>query len=123
MKHKSWLLVLCFVGGTPLVSCSGGAGGESSEILIGEYGSLTGTTATFGISSKNGIDMAVDSVNRAGGPAERHPDDQPVVDEPARDRDRGLRLSRLLHRPLPGTRDGEVRHQHAESEERSRVAR
>src|SRR5215208_2370577 len=67
MKHKSWLLVLCFVGGTPLVSCSGGAGGESSEILIGEYGSLTGTTATFGISSKNGIDMAVDSANRAGG--------------------------------------------------------
>jgi branched-chain amino acid transport system substrate-binding protein len=35
--------------------------------VIGEYGSLTGTTATFGISTRNGIDMAIDSVNRAGG--------------------------------------------------------
>jgi branched-chain amino acid transport system substrate-binding protein len=40
---------------------------ESNEIVIGEYGSLTGTTATFGISTKNGIDMAIDEVNQAGG--------------------------------------------------------
>jgi branched-chain amino acid transport system substrate-binding protein len=41
------------------------AGGD--EILIGEYGSLTGTTATFGISTKNGIEMATEAVNAAGG--------------------------------------------------------
>ena len=35
--------------------------------MIGEFGSLTGTTATFGISTKNGIDMAIDEVNKAGG--------------------------------------------------------
>ncbi|MGH9857877.1 MAG: ABC transporter substrate-binding protein, partial [Acidobacteriota bacterium] len=34
---------------------------------IGEYGSLTGTTATFGISTRNGIDLAIDEVNKAGG--------------------------------------------------------
>ncbi|MCI0415632.1 ABC transporter substrate-binding protein [bacterium] len=39
----------------------------SEEILIGEYGSLTGTTATYGISVKNGIDMAIRDVNAAGG--------------------------------------------------------
>jgi branched-chain amino acid transport system substrate-binding protein len=36
-------------------------------IRVGEYGSLTGDKATFGISTKNGIDMAVDETNAAGG--------------------------------------------------------
>ncbi len=40
---------------------------DPNEILIGEYGSLTGTTANFGMSVKNGIDMAVDEVNAGGG--------------------------------------------------------
>lgn len=66
MKRRSWLLALAFVIG-PLASCGGGGGGDDTEIVIGEFGSLTGTTATFGISSKNGIDMAIDEVNAAGG--------------------------------------------------------
>jgi branched-chain amino acid transport system substrate-binding protein len=49
-----------------LTSC-GGEQGASDEIVIGEYGSLTGSTATFGISTRNGIDMAIDEVNAAGG--------------------------------------------------------
>jgi branched-chain amino acid transport system substrate-binding protein len=48
-------------------SCYGKSGQESAEILIGEYGSLTGSTATLGISTKNGIDMAQDKANKAGG--------------------------------------------------------
>jgi len=36
-------------------------------LVIGEYGSLTGSTATFGISARNGIDLAVEEVNAAGG--------------------------------------------------------
>ncbi len=39
----------------------------SGEILIGEFGSLTGTTATYGISVKNGIDMAIKDANDTGG--------------------------------------------------------
>lgn len=41
----------------------------SSETIvrIGEYGSLTGLTATFGDSTHKGIQMAVDEVNAAGG--------------------------------------------------------
>ena len=46
-----------------LLSCSQ----KKDVIKIGEYGSLTGTTATFGISTKNGIDMAIQKVNQAGG--------------------------------------------------------
>jgi branched-chain amino acid transport system substrate-binding protein len=37
------------------------------EILIGEYVSLTGNTATFGISTRNGIEMATREVNKSGG--------------------------------------------------------
>ena len=67
MKPAAHLLgVLLLLGLAGLVSCSR-APEQSSEIVIGEYGSLTGTTATFGISTKNGIDMAVDDANNAGG--------------------------------------------------------
>jgi branched-chain amino acid transport system substrate-binding protein len=66
MKRRSWIqasLLLCI---TALTSCSGDQG-QADEILIGEYGSLTGTTATFGISTMNGIEMALDEVNQSGG--------------------------------------------------------
>jgi len=44
-----------------------GQDGRTGEIVIGEYQALTGATAVFGISTRNGIDMAVDAVNNAGG--------------------------------------------------------
>ena len=40
---------------------------NQAEIMIGEYGSLTGSTATFGKSSDNGVQMATDEINKAGG--------------------------------------------------------
>lgn len=40
---------------------------EQNEILVGAYLSLTGTTATFGTSTKHGIEMAVEQTNAAGG--------------------------------------------------------
>ena len=69
MVQKTWMFSLCLLfAASVLVSCSRNRQGEeASEIVIGEFGSLTGTTATFGISTKNGIDMAVDEVNQAGG--------------------------------------------------------
>lgn len=42
-------------------------GEQSGEIRIGEYGSMTGSRATFGTSTHRGILMAVDEVNAAGG--------------------------------------------------------
>lgn len=46
-------------------------GGEpaatATEIVIGEFGSMSGENAAFGQSSHNGILLAVDEVNRAGG--------------------------------------------------------
>jgi branched-chain amino acid transport system substrate-binding protein len=39
----------------------------SGDILVGEYGSMTGSEATFGQSTHNGIIMAADEINAAGG--------------------------------------------------------
>jgi branched-chain amino acid transport system substrate-binding protein len=40
---------------------------KSNEILIGEFGSLTGSEATFGLSSNKGFRLAFDEINAAGG--------------------------------------------------------
>jgi len=50
-----------------LVTLACGKGGGGSEIVVGEYGSLTGTTATFGQSTHNGILQAFEEINAAGG--------------------------------------------------------
>lgn len=67
MRHRLWQFVLCLLCAIALVSCTGARSDSGSEIVIGEFGSLTGTTATFGISTKNGIDMAIDAINKGGG--------------------------------------------------------
>jgi branched-chain amino acid transport system substrate-binding protein len=70
MKRRAWAIALPLVCAFALVSCGGEGGGDGAatdEIVIGEYGSLTGSAATFGISTKNGIDMAIEEVNAAGG--------------------------------------------------------
>lgn len=40
---------------------------NDNEIRIGEFGSMTGTEATFGISTHRGIEMVIDETNKAGG--------------------------------------------------------
>jgi branched-chain amino acid transport system substrate-binding protein len=40
---------------------------SANEILVGEYGSFTGSEATFGQSTSKGIKMAFDEVNKTGG--------------------------------------------------------
>jgi branched-chain amino acid transport system substrate-binding protein len=46
-------------------ACNNAGGGD--KVRIGVFMSLTGSTANFGISSTNGIKMAADEVNAAGG--------------------------------------------------------
>ncbi len=47
------------------VSCE--SKGSNKEILVGEYGSLTGGIATFGISTRDGSQLAFDDINSRGG--------------------------------------------------------
>lgn len=56
-------VVFTFAAVLALTSCAK----RVAEIKVGEYGSLTGSTATFGISSKNGIELFVDNLNASGG--------------------------------------------------------
>ncbi len=74
MKNKS-LIISIAIASLALFGCPPKGGEQTSttattgggEILVGEYGSLTGPQATFGQSTHNGIMMAVDEVNAAGG--------------------------------------------------------
>ena len=70
MKFRLLWCVCVILGLLTVVSCNKNGNTpqqQSNEIVIGEYGSLTGTTATFGISTRNGIDLAIEEVNNAGG--------------------------------------------------------
>ncbi|PTL82240.1 ABC transporter substrate-binding protein [Vitiosangium sp. GDMCC 1.1324] len=46
---------------------TGEAPANSDTILLGQVGSLTGSEATFGVSARNGIAMAVEEANATGG--------------------------------------------------------
>ncbi len=45
----------------------GASAAGGSEFLIGEYGSFTGSEATFGQSTSKGLKMAIEEKNKAGG--------------------------------------------------------
>lgn len=49
-------------GGNEVSSTAGG-----DTIKVGVYGDLTGQTSSFGQSTKNGIELAVEEINKAGG--------------------------------------------------------
>jgi branched-chain amino acid transport system substrate-binding protein len=60
------VIALC-VAAVAATTLSCGSKGSGKEIPIGEYGSLTGGIATFGISTKNASVMAFDEINKKGG--------------------------------------------------------
>jgi branched-chain amino acid transport system substrate-binding protein len=61
---KSRVVLAVLLAALLVPACRRGGG---DEILVGEYGSLTGTTATFGQSTNNAIQMAFEQINAAGG--------------------------------------------------------
>lgn len=63
MRYFSKLSVL--LGSVLLASCTGG--GNANEIVFGEYGSMTGSESSFGVSTHRGVMMAIDEANAAGG--------------------------------------------------------
>lgn len=54
-------------GSTSPVAAESNKHDDAPEIVIGHYGSLTGSEATFGRSTDEGIKLAVNEVNAAGG--------------------------------------------------------
>lgn len=70
-----WVLPLLGALLVALTACSGsgsapsaaGGGSDSDVIAVGEFGSMTGTTAAFGTSTHHGVQLAIDEINAAGG--------------------------------------------------------
>lgn len=61
---KRWItLFSCALLSLSLLSCKK----DPNVILIGEYGSLTGNTATFGQSTHDGVMLAFEEINNQGG--------------------------------------------------------
>jgi len=55
-------------GGNPATGTAGQTPPAASDvILLGEVGSLTGAQATFGISTRNGVELAINETNAEGG--------------------------------------------------------
>jgi len=63
LRGLAWVLLPLFA----ISACTGGGTGASDEIVVGEFGSLTGTTATFGQSTHHGVMLATEQLNAAGG--------------------------------------------------------
>jgi branched-chain amino acid transport system substrate-binding protein len=65
MKLRVFASIAVTAACAAALSCAPGK--SAKEIVIGEYGSLTGNTATFGQSTKKGSEMAFDEINKGGG--------------------------------------------------------
>jgi branched-chain amino acid transport system substrate-binding protein len=61
------ILLVCIATGFTGLALSGCGSGKGGDIVLGHYASLTGGEATFGRSTDNGIQMAVEEINAAGG--------------------------------------------------------
>lgn len=64
MRSLAFVILIGLLGTMLIVGC-GSKGGDG--IVIGEYGSLSGSEATFGVSSQEGIELAAEEINAAGG--------------------------------------------------------
>src|SRR4026209_642540 len=64
---KRTLLSIALIGSLLFAFACQTGGGGGDKVRIGVFMSLTGSTANFGISSTNGIKMAADEINAAGG--------------------------------------------------------
>jgi branched-chain amino acid transport system substrate-binding protein len=57
----------CNSGKKPDSGGGGESGGTGDEIVLGHFASKTGSQATFGTSTDNGVMLAIDEINQAGG--------------------------------------------------------
>ena len=66
-RLSKFLTVFCVVALTLALLAGCGGKSDTNEIKIGTIGPLTGDVATYGISTKNGVEIAVDQFNENGG--------------------------------------------------------
>jgi branched-chain amino acid transport system substrate-binding protein len=98
MKPTRAFISLLLLG---MVGCGGGgdkggaAPAASGTVLIGHYGSMTGSEATFGQSTDNGIRLAIKEVNAAGGVKGRMVELK-TYDDQGKSQEAGTAVTRLI---------------------------
>jgi branched-chain amino acid transport system substrate-binding protein len=76
-KTSKFPKISMWLGGAGALACvlamaaCGKKGPESNDILIGEYGALTGSIASFGQSTHKGVQLAIEEANEGGGVLDR----------------------------------------------------
>lgn len=92
-------LAMACTGGTSATDAAKDAAATpppaSDVVLIGEFGSLTGSEATFGQSTHNGIMLAIDEANAAGGLNGKKLDVK-VYDDQGKTQEAGTAVTRLI---------------------------
>lgn len=78
------------------IGCSSSAN-KTDEIILGHYGSMSGAQATFGQSTDNGIRLALDEINAAGG-VKGKPVRLITYDDKGDAREAGAAVTRLVNR-------------------------
>lgn len=69
-KRITALALVCMLSLASLVGCGGGTEGQTSDadtVKIGGLAPLTGNLSIYGIATDNGVKMAIDEINAAGG--------------------------------------------------------
>jgi branched-chain amino acid transport system substrate-binding protein len=96
---RSWLIVLALLIATALAfSCaSQPQTADHTTIEIGFFGDLTGPTFNFGLSAKNGVLMAADEINQAGG-INGHKIDIVIEDDKGSPEEAALAAGKLIDR-------------------------
>ncbi|HEX6853430.1 MAG TPA: ABC transporter substrate-binding protein [Candidatus Polarisedimenticolaceae bacterium] len=89
------VLLLAGCGGSAPSPSSAPGGGSSDGILIGHYGSMTGSEATFGQSTDNGIRLAIEEFNAAGGLSGRRIELK-TYDTQGKSQEAGTAVTRLI---------------------------
>jgi len=82
-------------GGSTTAPAGGGAASGSGPILVGHFGSMTGSEATFGQSTDNGIRLAVKEQNAAGGVKGRMIEIK-TYDDQGKSQEAGTAVTRLI---------------------------
>jgi branched-chain amino acid transport system substrate-binding protein len=88
------------IGGLLILLAMTGCGsksGSADKVLIGHYASMTGSEATFGRSTDNGIHLALEEENAAGG-IKGKPIEVITYDDKGEAREAGSAVTRLISR-------------------------
>ncbi len=99
------------VAGSMLSGCSkssnSNGSSDSEEIVLGHYASMTGSEATFGRSTDNGIKLALEEINEAGGVKGKKVR-LITYDDKGENREAGTAVTRLVTRDRVAAVLGEV---------------